>query len=276
MPTQPRSPQPLPPLAEPSTHPFDHAALGPAGTRASALLLHGFTGSPYELSVVGTALAAQGIRSKGILLPGHGTSPAALNQIKAKDWQDAVVDAWQSLPTDKPRFIVGFSMGGLLALWLAARKPAEPCGVVLLAPALRLTNAGELAVRLAARGLWRLRPLWPKPQSGGDVEDREALSKNPTYPSIPLRGLLELDDLRSQVLPALPDVTAPVCILHGMRDRTVDPVAATMAAQHVNSAHVELYRLPRSRHVLGLDVERDLVCGRITRFAGDILAKLGI
>jgi carboxylesterase len=58
-------PRPLPPSSR------DAFVL--PGERAQALLLHGYTGTPYEVRIVGEALAERGVGCRAPLLPGHGT-----------------------------------------------------------------------------------------------------------------------------------------------------------------------------------------------------------
>ena len=46
----------------------------------SALLVHGLTGTPYEMRYLGERLAAQGIRVRGVRLAGHATAPEDLGK----------------------------------------------------------------------------------------------------------------------------------------------------------------------------------------------------
>ena len=55
---------------------------GPSG----ALLIHGFTGSPPEMRLVGQYLHERGLTVSAPLLPGHGTSADDLNRCRWSDW----------------------------------------------------------------------------------------------------------------------------------------------------------------------------------------------
>src|SRR5512140_677964 len=98
-------------------------AKGPA-----ALCLHGFTGTPYDVAPVARALAEAGFAVSAPLLAGHGTDVAAL---AASTWNDWVESAEAALVRIKaasdgsPVSLVGFSMGGLLALRLARTRPYD-------------------------------------------------------------------------------------------------------------------------------------------------------
>ena len=49
-------------------------------------LIHGFTGSTYELRELAEFLASHGYRVRAKLLAGHGTSPEECNLVKAGTW----------------------------------------------------------------------------------------------------------------------------------------------------------------------------------------------
>src|SRR4249919_1552415 len=102
--------------AEAKTAPFD---LGPAKPKATVLLVHGFTGSPWDVRPLGEALAAAGYRVKGIRLPGHGGVTEATDAVGWQDWEHAVEDALFRLSEEGPVHLARLSMGALLATVMA-------------------------------------------------------------------------------------------------------------------------------------------------------------
>ena len=56
------------------------------GERGACLLIHGFTGTPWDVRPLGEALSRAGIAVHGVRLPGHGTTPAAMLDARAPDW----------------------------------------------------------------------------------------------------------------------------------------------------------------------------------------------
>jgi carboxylesterase len=230
----------------------------PAGVsvRGSALLVHGYTGSPFEVLTTAHALSRRGFTSFGPLLTGHGRDPAAHNHVSWQRWFDDVVAAFDALPAAGARVVVGCSMGGLLALHLSLVRPVD--AVVLLAPALRFHPAAYLGVAALTAGAWRMRPFLPKEGPGGDVAAVDAQRVNPTYKVLPTRGLVELWRLQTATEALLPRVSAPLCLLHGARDHTIAPSSSTLIARAVSSPLIEHHRLMRTQHLVALDVERDL------------------
>jgi carboxylesterase len=255
--------------------------------RGAALLLHGYTGTPYEVRVLGDDLAARlGLAASGPLLPGHGDDPAALNHLDWSAWRNAAVHAYDQLDAldppvpdahgrpHRPRVVVGCSMGGLLALQLSCVRRVD--AIILLAPALRFFDVDTLTILALSAGLWRLRPFVAKEGPGGDVGADDAARLNPTYKTMPTRGITELLSLQWHTERLLPTITAPVCIFHGDLDQTIAPSSSRIIASRVSSPVVEHHRLRRTRHLVGLDVDRDVVSDLTTNFIRRILDRLAV
>lgn len=259
-------PRPLPPATNEG---FSLPA--PGVVRGNALSIHGYTGTPWEVLPVSLALQHIGVSSTGIVLPGHEGDHTVLSHTSWQDWHRAGDAAFDRLPKDQPRILVGSSMGALVALLIAARRPSEVHGLVLLAPALRLFADGRVVAALAARGLWRLKDHIVKEREGGDIADESARRMSLSYPVLPLRGIGELGLFQQVVEAELAHVTAPLCLLHGVQDHTIPPLASEIVARKVSSAHVERHLLRDSWHVIGVDVERDQVCAIASSFVEELL-----
>ena len=106
--------------------PFDFAPDSELANGAAALCLHGLTGTPYEVRPVAAALAARGIRARGIGMAGHGGSVEELAQSTRVDWVETARAELVALRAEHDRvFIVGVSMGGLVGLRLAQRVQVD-------------------------------------------------------------------------------------------------------------------------------------------------------
>jgi carboxylesterase len=110
----------------------------PAG-KVGALLLHGFAHTPRDLAGLSGDLGRRGVTVSVPRLPGHGTNGGDFLQSGWRDWLRASVDAYADLRARcQPVHVVGFSMGGLIAVLLASRFPVGR--LALLAPALQAKN----------------------------------------------------------------------------------------------------------------------------------------
>src|SRR5262245_4963531 len=105
------------------------------GDDRGVLCIHGFTGTPHDMRFLGASLAAGGRTVAGIALPGHATRVEDLEPLGHADWTAAVLRAYDDLAARCRRVaVVGQSMGGLLALWLATRRPGVAAVASLAAP----------------------------------------------------------------------------------------------------------------------------------------------
>jgi carboxylesterase len=114
-----------PPLARP---------LFLSGGETAVILFHGWTGYPGELHYLGYRLHDAGFTVSIPRLPGHGTCGEDLLQTSRHDWLRHSVDHFLDLKNSFAEvYLVGFSMGGLIATILAAQFRVNK--LVLIAPA---------------------------------------------------------------------------------------------------------------------------------------------
>jgi len=124
----------------------------PSDHHGAALLLHGLSDSPYSLRRVGELYLRHGFAVVWLRLPGHGTVPSALTRVRWKDWVGAVNLGMASatrLAGDGPLHVVGYSNGGLLAVFTSLKRLQDgkrvPDRVVLLSPSIAIPGIARLA-----------------------------------------------------------------------------------------------------------------------------------
>lgn len=149
-------------------------------------------------------------------LPGHGRSP--LEGEPSREAMATAVEAYLK-DLDAPAHVLGFSMGGHVALHLAARRPDLFASLGLFGVAIR-DHPGLPAwrERFVPERLESRFPLWARmlqrvhqPLGGPDAW-REVARRDSS-------GVLEVD----ADLEALGDLTAPVLLVRGDRDPVVEP-----------------------------------------------------
>ncbi len=247
------------------SRPADAFALGDGPD--ACLLLHGLTGSPAEVRPVGEALAQAGFRAVGPLLPGHGGAPDDLYTVTRGDLLQAAESALLSLRDARRIYLCGLSVGALLAIHLAAKSRVREglpdlSGLALLAPAIQFAGTSWIFASVLGR-LPALPFLIPK--GGRDIQ-AGAPADDGSLSAIPMRWSGEVRALSKDALELARRVRAPALILHGARDGTTSPAGARRLARQLASPKVDLRILPRSGHVLPLDVESAEVCGAVVRF----------
>ena len=111
-----------------------------SGNQIGVLMIHGFTATTAEVRLIAKRLHQAGFTVAGPLLPGHGTHPDDLNQARWPMWLEKVKSFYDKLVKNCSQiFVIGESMGALLALELAAQHP-EIMGLMLFAPAMKVNR----------------------------------------------------------------------------------------------------------------------------------------
>jgi carboxylesterase len=245
--------------------PFDPDVVAPwrlgDGPRG-ALLVHGFASTPPELRRLGEALAAQGFLCHAPALPGHGTTPQELEHTRWQDWAAWVQEAFNDLAAECSEVVVaGQSMGGTLALHLAAHDDRVRAVATLAAPIWLSGPLPALLPILTHVVRWH--------HTGDDIDlwHPDAVEELHSYGLRPTRSINELRRLCAVVRKEIAEIRAPVFVLHGERDRTIDPRCGKEIAQRlINSEAVQLRMLPRSGHAISVDVDRDAVNAEILQW----------
>lgn len=238
--------------------------LGPDGGPA-VLCLHGLTGTPWEVRPPAEALARRGFACHGPLLPGHGSSVRELARTKRADWEAACLEAFDSLAGKHPRvYVLGLSMGGVLALRCAARRPAA--GLVVVAAPLRLGWAARLGVSLAGRAVESI----PKTPA---IADPAARAVHPGYDRMPLPAVRELILLGREVATELGRITAPLRLYYSRRDPTVPLPNGRLILERVSSRDRNLEVFERSAHVLPVDLDGPALSAGASEFLSGLEAR---
>jgi carboxylesterase len=230
----------------------------------AVLLLHGLTGSTFELAPVARRLAAAGMRCLAPVMAGHGDSAGELAGVPWAEWVGKARRDLARLEGARRTFVVGSSMGALVACALAHEKPERVSALVLLAPALELRPMGTLAA-LLGRAPFLREVVIPK-RAGSDVGDPEMRRRNPCMDAVPVSAVRELELLEAHVDRLLPDVTAPALVIQGREDHTVTVAGARRLASRIGSGPAPVVILERSWHLVGIDVERDRCAEAVAEF----------
>jgi len=228
------------------------------------------TGSPDELLPLADSLSAAGHVVRTPMLAGHGRDVAALAPTRWTDWLASAQHELSAAAAGGPVAIVAASAGGLLALHLAATRPDEVSGLVLLATPMSLRRLVAAQIRLRLLVPAAIRPAaWNVivKDHGPDVSDRALAEGLRSLPAYPLQTLGQLLDMMADVRGRLRDVRQPVLLVHGDLDsvvsrRQVDALAASLD----RAARVERLDLPNSAHLVGIDRDRAQLQARVAAF----------
>ena len=173
------------------------------------------------------------------------------------------IRGWQP---DKPIFLIGHSMGGLISAVYLLDHQAELAGAVLSGPAVKIPNHVTPTMRFVGKILSALIPRF-----GLLALSADGVSRDPAvvqaYVSDPLvhRGKMTAR-LASEMLKAMQTVSAqaarvtlPILIVQGSADRLVNPAGAQMLYDAVSSADKEIKIYDGLYHEVFNEPEHDKV-----------------
>jgi carboxylesterase len=265
----------------------DRSLLLPGG-RVGVLLIHGLGGTPVELRFIAQALARAGHTVFCCQLAGHCGTPEELRRSTWREWYASVEAAYDKLAETCDVILAGgLSMGGILALHLAQRRPAGVHGLLLFAPTLKLDGwsmpwhskllqyVRPLPIRLefdlAERDPYglkdeRVRRIVVASMQSGDSSAAGVFST-------PMRSMAHFNALVQEVKPSLGKVRQPALIVHPRED----DIASLRNAQYLQAnlgGLVDTLVLDNSYHMVTLDQQRHIVAERATSFVAWIEAQV--
>ncbi len=243
----------------PGAEPFHHDG-GPSGL----LVLHGFTGNPQSMRPLAQALAAQGYTVDLPLLPGHGTAIEDMVPTRWNDYAEAADAAYRRLAGRCDEVaLVGLSMGGTLACWLAEHH-AEVRGMVLVNP---FVDPPADTFRDVLRGVLDS-GTEIAPGVGSDIAKEGSVEL--AYAGTPVAAVLSLFDGIDGVAGRLDHIRCPVLLLSSREDHVVPSSSGDLLVAQLGGS-VERVWLEHSYHVATLDHDAAVVEARAVAFIADVL-----
>ena len=238
------------------------------GDARGALVLHGFTGNPQSMCGLALALADAGFTVELPLLPGHGTDVSDMVPTRWPQWCEAAADAYTALSARCDAVvIVGLSMGGSLAVWLAEHHP-DVAALSLVNPLVTPPDAATTDFIQAMIDAGDE----VAPGIGSDIAKEGAVES--AYPELPLEAALSLFEGVAEVEALLGSVTCPVLLFSSTQDHVVDPRSGEVLKAGVKGP-VEQVVLEKSYHVATLDFDKDEIEARTVEFLTGVLPAPG-
>lgn len=227
-------------------------------SKPACLLIHGFTGAPKEMRLMGDYLHQQGYTCLGIRLAGHATHPEDMIRSRYTDWVASVEDGYQLLcGITENIFLAGLSMGGVLALFTSTSLKVR--GVVAMSTPGSLPTDYPIWFLRAASKVIKYSPK-RKGEPGSGWFDKTAYQEQISYPQNPIRSGAELKELIIEMNAALSKVTMPVLLMHSKDDTYVLPEnMERIYSALVNARDKTKLYITGSGHVLTRDAAREQV-----------------
>jgi carboxylesterase len=218
----------------------------------AVLLCHGFTSTPQSLRPWAEHLASEGLTVRLPRLPGHGTTWREMNVTRWSDWYDTVDREFRALRRSHRAVVVGgLSMGGTLALRLAAEHGPDVEGLVLVNPAVRRDDPRQVLLPVLQRLV---------PSAGAIANDikRPGVTEL-AYDRTPLKAFGSLVGAWKDMVRDLPDVTSPVLLYRSANDHVIPASSSATILSRISSTDVTEVVLHDSYHVATLDNDAERI-----------------
>ncbi|HVX40469.1 MAG TPA: alpha/beta fold hydrolase [Gemmatimonadaceae bacterium] len=223
----------------------------------AVLLLHGGGDTPQTMRYLGDALRARGFHVEAPLLPGHGRTLRDFARVTADDLTNAARARYDVLRRSHGTVaIVGLSMGGAIAVQLAAEHPEIPA-LVLLAPYLAM----PARVLRAARWAWAWGPFLTAVRSGDGRSIRDPVERDRglAYGVFTPAALRALRETVRRANAALSRVQAPTLVVNSRGDNRIHVNDAQRAFERLGARDKQLEWITGAGHVITVDYGRDVV-----------------
>lgn len=222
------------------------APLNFKGSEIGILISHGFMGTPQSVQFISEKLAQYGYTVLAPRLKGHGTHYYDLEECTYMDWLQSLERAYQQLKQHCTSiFVIGQSMGGTLAFWLA-HMYQEIKGIITINAALTIPMYEHLRGRTIPRFL-----------SEGDPDIKAKDVYEMTYSKTPIHAIHELQALMDCTPAILSKVQCPVLSFKSIVDHVVPPENTDTILKSIRSNIKERIILKNSYHVASMDHDKD-------------------
>ena len=263
------------------------AAAAPA-SKAAVLMIHGLGGTQYDLGSMHKILQRAGFTTHSLTLPGHGTTPEDLIEVKAEDWIEAVQKLYRELVHKyETLHVCGMCMGALLSIELVKRERHTKGKLVALAPPIHIDGwATPWYVGLRRYLYWipSLRRMKVEEEDPFGIKNelirnivkaKFARGEAFHYQWVPLACVEQVDRLRGWVMTGLDQITCMTLVCHAREDELTSPRSAAFLEQEIGKERTRVVLLDNSYHMICVDNDRDLVARRVLEhFGADAYAAM--
>ena len=247
----------------PNNYRFDSTdyAFNQSSDRA-VYIIHGFSSTTYETKQLAKFLGDNGYCAIAKNLPGHGTTAEECNRIRYVDWLNHVKEDIAILASkSKNIFVIGCSMGGVLALYAASIFPLNGC--IVGGTVLKFKN--QFTIDYINRFLCKLVKIRKK-TSQVDQEFRNK-TKFYGYREYPLIALDEFRKLNKYMFNKMEGVNCPSLIIHSKSDRLSLQENMNIIYNKINSTYKQKLLVDQSHHNLfDENPDQELIFNEILQF----------
>ncbi len=248
-----------------------------ANARGEILITHGFGEHSGRYGALTDHLIDHNYSVTAYDHRGHGLSDGLPGHVESFGEYDEdlarMIQSVRSRSQVNPLFLIGHSMGGLIALRYAARNSGTLAGAIISAPLI------EVAVPVPAHKLMIARVgarMAPRMRLDNEINPSN-LSRDPevgrAYAADPLvnrkvsaKWFAEATRAMQEVAEWAPQIKVPILVMHGTDDRLASVDATRRMFERIGSSDKELAIYPGYYHELFNEPEKQELFGRVTEW----------
>jgi carboxylesterase len=227
-----------------------------------AILVHGFTGSPYSMRHLAEWLTNHGFDTEAILLPGHGRQPKSLKKTTPQDWYRSLDEAIRRQQDNyKNIWLVGHSFGVNLSLHASLRYPEKIKGIVSLNISVFLRK--EKLIRFFLPVARLVKEMYKK--HWHSKVDEKIYGKTGSYNQIPLKNISQFYGFIDQYTKQeVKNFNLPILIIHSRDDELSLPRSSEWLFKNIASQDKQIFVINKECHHLLFKTRRDFVFAKIS------------
>jgi alpha-beta hydrolase superfamily lysophospholipase len=234
------------------------------------LLVHGLAEHSGRYAHVGAWFAARGCAVHAYDQRGHGKSVGIRGHLRRfsdfLDDVDVMLGHVRQVHADLPAFLVGHSLGGLVAATFVRERQPEIAGVVTSGAALRLGNNVSRSSIVMARAVAAVLPrvrfsteIDPMGLSSDPQVVRDYLDDPLVFSKITVAFAREIFGAIERTAAGAADVSLPMLLLHGEADPICPVEASRGFFEKIGSAEKQITTYPGLLHEIFNEPSREQV-----------------
>jgi len=225
--------------------------------KVGCLIIHGYTGSPYEVAPIADYLREKTDWHIVVpTLPGHGDE-LDLEDVVYEEWLEAAEESLQQLKAAYDViYLIGFSMGGMIAAYLAGKFDIQK--LVLLATAGKIFSFKQMTLDVGEAVADHLK---------GDLSVNENFTRySKKVKEVPFRANIEFLKLVKYTRSYLKEIESPVFIAQGRQDELVPHRTAHYLDKEIGSKEKDIVLFEQSKHLICWGEDKDVLNSMVYNF----------
>ncbi len=246
----------------------------PQKTKMQLVVVHGFAEHMRCYADVARWLSKKGIAVHLMDLPGHGLSDGPRGHIdEFREYLDDVHLFFHSYPhflKTKPTFLLGHSLGGLIASQYWLRHKPKINGLILSSPLTGFCSLMSVLTTVVAKIISRRDPsfLIPKPSGVTSLSRDPAMWQRYRNDPYRLRTIspslyLSMKDQTKLLHERASELSVPLLLFYTAKDQVVSSAAIARFFDHVGSEDKTSVVFAEAMHELFQEVEQEMVLEKL-------------